>query len=141
MRPWLLVIALAACDHGRPLPAPGACAPPDPAAVVSVAGVFRYEGDSPFLLRGTITFEQEGDAVRVTGVTYDNSADRPLVGEGTLAGNRLEIDLVPENGDPDYLARVTFLFGDGGATFCVEFSDTNGDAGPLGTYSGTRIDP
>ena len=92
-----------------------------------------------FLLRGTITFEQDGTRVRVTDTTYENAFDRALEGEGTLEGNRLLITLVPRNGETDYSAEVLFLFGDEGATFCVEFDDTNGDAGPMGTYRGERL--
>jgi len=137
---WFVPVALLACGGAGPDAATAPCAPEDPGAAVAVAGIFRYEGASPFLLRGTITFEQSGDTVRVTSVTYENSADRPLVGEGTLSGNRLDIELVPENGDPDYHALVTFLFGDGGSTFCVGFADSNGDAGTQGTYTGARVD-
>jgi len=136
----LAVSCLAACGGGH-TETGGLCPGPDAGALVTVAGIYRYEGDSPFLLRGTITFEQDGDTVRVTRVTYENSADRPLVGEGTLHGNRLDIGLVPENGDPDYHAQVSFLFGADGATFCVEFADTNGDTGPMGTYTGRRSEP
>jgi hypothetical protein len=115
------------------------CPPEIPTAKVDVSGTYSYSGDSIFLLRGTITFEQEEDVVRVTGVTYENSRDRDLVGESVLRGNRLPITLVPKNGDTDYRADVTFLFSDDGETFCVEFSDTNGDAGGMGTYQGTKV--
>lgn len=118
---------------------PVQCVSSDPAAQVDVAGLFEYGGASRFLLKGTITFEQEGDLVRVTDTTYTNAFDRALEGEATLEGNRLLIELVPKNGDPDYTAEVLFLFGEGGQTFCVEFTDTNGDEGVMGTYSGRRI--
>jgi hypothetical protein len=77
--------------------------------------------------------------VRITDTTYENSSDRRLEGEATLQGNRLDIQLVPQNGDTNYRADVLFLFSEDGNEFCVEFSDTNGDAGELGTYRGTRI--
>ncbi|HOB73395.1 MAG TPA: hypothetical protein PKG54_02615 [Phycisphaerae bacterium] len=115
------------------------CPEENSAAVVNVAGVYRYFGTRPFLLIGTITFEQEGDLVRVTDTTYENSNDRRLMGEAVLQGNRLEIQLVPQNGDTNYRADVLFLFSEDGNEFCVEFSDTNGDAGDLGTYRGTRL--
>jgi hypothetical protein len=106
---------------------------------LDVTGVYRYQGDrSPFLLRGTITFEQTGDMVRVVDTTYDNANDRALEGLGTLVDNRLDIVLVPINGDLDYQAEITFLFSPDGATFCCGFSDTNDDAGPLGSYFGER---
>jgi hypothetical protein len=125
-----VLVAVAGCS----------CPPEDPAAQVNVGGVYSYGGDSFYLLRGTITFEQEGDVVRVTGVTYENSGDRDLVGEGVLQGNKLPIVLVPKNGDTDYRAEVTFLFSNDGESFCVEFADTNGDTGGMGTYRGTRIE-
>lgn len=118
---------------------PDTCAAQEAGADVNVAGIYRYGGDSPRLLSGTITFEQEGEVVRVLDTTYDLTADRRLEGTAVLRGNRLTIQLVPRNGDTDYTADVTFLFSDGGDEFCVEFSDTNGDAGPMGTYKGVRI--
>lgn len=135
----VIALALLACV-GPPLPRES-CATDQPNATgINVAGTYRYAGDSIFLLRGTITFAQEGDLVRVTGTTYDNSGDRDLISQPTaLQGNRLDAVLTPKNGDPDYRAEVRFLFGDGGDTFCVEFSDTNGDAGPMGTYRGVRV--
>ena len=115
------------------------CVTFDASADVDVSGIFEYSGVFQFLLRGTITLEQEGATVRVTDTTYENAFDRALEGEGTLEGNRLGITLVPKNGETDYSAEVIFLFGEDGETFCVEFDDTNGDAGPMGTYRGRRI--
>ena len=77
--------------------------------------------------------------VRVTDTTYENAFDRALEGEGTLESNRLAITLVPKNGETDYSAEVLFLFGEDGETFCVEFDDSNGDTGPMGTYRGRRV--
>ncbi len=109
-----------------------------PTAVVDVTGVYRYLSTTGYFLRGTITFQQTGTTVRVTSTTYDNANDRELEGEATIVGNRLDIVLVPTNGDPDYSADVTFLFSPDGDEFCCAFSDTNDDVGPLGSYEGTR---
>lgn len=117
------------------------CPDEDPSASVDVAGVFRYFGERPLMLSGTITFEQEGNLVRVIDTTYDFSGDRRLMGEAVLQGNRLTIQLVPRNGDTDYRADVTFLFNKDGDEFCVEFSDTNGDTGGMGSYRGYRTSP
>lgn len=138
----LAILGTAGLLAGAGCPGAGSqdpCPQEDFQASVNVAGTYRYFGTRPFLLIGTITFEQEGDLVRVTDTTYENSGDRRLMGQATLQGNRLNILLVPQNGDTDYLADVTFLFSEDGNEFCVEFSDTNGDAGELGTYRGTRI--
>jgi hypothetical protein len=71
--------------------------------------------------------------------SYDNSSDRALESAFTpLHGNRLDIVLTPRNGDTNYRADVTFIFSDDGDTFCVEFSDTNGDTGGMGSYRGVR---
>ena len=133
-------LPLVACGgDGATEPSPVQCVAEDPSATVDVRGIFEYGGNSRFLLKGTITFEQEGELVRVTDTTYTNAIDRALMGEANLEGNRLLIELLPKNGDPDYTAEVLFLFGEGGATFCVQFTDTNGDEGVMGTYSGRRI--
>ena len=109
-----------------------------PLAVVDVNGVYRYAGQNVYSLRGTITFEQTGTTVRVVGTTYDNANDRELEGEGTIVGNRLDLTLVPINGDPDYSADVTFHFSPDGSEFCCAFSDTNDDIGPMGSYTAVR---
>ncbi len=109
-----------------------------PLAVVDVTGVYRYLGQGVYSLRGTITFDQTGATVRVVGTTYDNANDRDLEGVGTIVGNRLDITLVPVNGDVDYEADVTFLFSPDGDEFCCGFDDTNDDTGPLGSYTGVR---
>jgi hypothetical protein len=106
-----------------------------------VAGTYDYAGTFGHFLRGTVTFEQAGEMVRVVNVTYENANDRPLVGEAMLEGDRLEIVLVPENGDTDFHADVTFVFSADGDNFSVAFSDTNGDTGILGSYLGTRRAP
>ncbi len=144
--PWLSVmaglsasagLALLACVNG-PMGSSD-CPAEDPIAQVDVAGTWRYSGADIFKLRGTITFEQQGSQVRVTDTTYDNSGDRRLQSEFTpLQGNKLVIVLTPKNGDTDYRADVTFLFRPDGDRFCVEFSDTNGDSGPMGTYTGFK---
>lgn len=129
----LCLAFLAACSSDPAAPAPQAVGMPH------VAGTFRYQGGATgYFLRGTIAFEQEDDTVRVVSVTYDNSNDRALVGEAVLDGNVLDIVLVPENGDTDFEADCKFVFSADGSRFDVEFSDTNGDAGPLGSYTGTR---
>jgi len=109
-----------------------------PTAVVDVNGIYRYASTTGYFLKGTITFAQVGATVQCLGTTYDNSNDRELEGTGTLTGNRLDITLVPVNGDLDYEADITFLFSPDGTTFCCGFLDTNNDTGPLGAYSGVR---
>ncbi len=109
-----------------------------PTAVVDVTGVYRYASATGYFLRGTVTFEQTGTTVRCTRTTYDNANDRELMGEATLVGNRLDIRLVPLNGDLDFSADVTFLFSPDGSQWCCSFADTNGDTGPLGSYEGVR---
>jgi hypothetical protein len=111
---------------------------PQGAEPLEVTGTYDFSGGPGFFLRGSIAFEHPGDTVRVTETVYLNSPDRALVGEGTLVGDRLDIALVPENGDTDFQADCTFVFSDGGDRFDVGFSDTNGDAGPIGAYRGTR---
>lgn len=113
----------------------------DGGTVAAPTGVYRYA--SPvFTLRGTISFAPaEGAMVRVTDTTYDNAPrDRALTGTASLAGNRLDIALVPKNGDTDYTAQVAFVFSDEGRRFCVlGFSDTNGDTGGTGSFFGQRL--
>ncbi len=131
------------CDPAgaNPLGCPST-APPPAGQPINVAGTFRYSGRSFLSLRGTITFTQEGDQVRVTGATYDNSGDRDLVGgPAPIVGDTLNIVLVPKNGDPDYRADIKFVFTADGSQFSVQYSDTNGDAGDLGSYRGTRQNP
>ena len=128
------VLMLLGCNRGPLLP----CVDEDVSAGINVIGTFDYSGSWGFPLSGTITFEQDGDVVRVVDTTYDVGNDRRLMGEGTLVGNVLEITLVPQNGDTDYRADITFVFGSQGRDFCVLFSDTNGDAGDLGSYRGVR---
>jgi hypothetical protein len=128
----VLVVLAVACDGAERTAAD--CAESTPDASVEIASTYRYSG----ALRGEIDFEREGDTVRLTRTSYENADDRPLVGSGTLAGNTLEMQLVPENGDTDYQADVRFVFDNAGETFCVQFSDTNGDQGALGSYTGVR---
>lgn len=137
--PFLSVglLVLAACESTAPV-APS-CPEIDAGTTADVSGTFRYS--SPlFLLRGTIVFEQTGSTVHVVDTTYDNADDRRLEGEAKLVGNRLDIVLVPINGDTDYSARVDFAFSASGDSFCVVgFTDTNGDEGGQGSYSGVRM--
>lgn len=135
----LLTIGSAAL-LGCPPANPGqTCPAEDPTAGVNVVGTYSYEGNpltAPLV--GTITFAQEGDFVTVTGTTYQPaSPDRDLTGTGTLQGNVLNITLVPKDGT-FYRATLKFVFSGDGNKFCVEFSDTNGDSGPLGSYRGQR---
>jgi hypothetical protein len=132
-----LVPLLAACG-GSTGPGLTPCADYSAVAAVTVDGTYRYGGGSigPYSLRGTIVFQQVGNQVSVLDTTYDNANDRALEGTATLDGNRLDITLVPTNGDPDYTAQVVFHFADGGASFCCSFSDTNADVGPMGSYRG-----
>ena len=115
------------------------CATENPNAQIDVNGTYRYGGDSIFLITGTITFEQQGNMVRVTDTTYDSSPNREVSsGFFPLQGNKLVADLTPKNGDTDYTAHVIFLFTEDGQRFCVAFNDTNGDAGDMGKFSGVR---
>jgi hypothetical protein len=112
------------------------CDATSPDAGVSAVGTYDYE--SPIWnLWGTITFAQDGNTVSVTEVTYNHPQARSLVGSADLEGNRLDITLVPANGDTDYSADVTLIFEDGGQRFCLlEFSDSNDDYGGEGSYRG-----
>ena len=137
----LFAIGLGGCDSSSTaLPAPGpTCSYDDPAATLDVSGVYRYW--SPlFSLRGTITFAQSGSEASVLETTYASGDDRSLMGSDTLAGNRLDMRLVPVNGDTDYSANVTFSFSASGNDFCLlAFDDTNGDRGGVGSYYGERL--
>lgn len=133
-----LVLLLTACDDDPPPPEPAWACEELPAAVVDVTGTYRYTGTPGHFLRGTITFVQTGTTVVCTGTTYDNANDRELEGTATIVGNRLDITLVPINGDLDYTAEVSFLFSPDGDEFCCGYSDTNDDTGPLGSYNGVR---
>jgi hypothetical protein len=127
----------AACTETEPVVLPE-CSPIDDAARPQVAGVFRYESRL-FSLSGSIVFEQDGDLVRVVDTTYDQADDRALEGAALLEGNLLDVELSPRNGDPDYGARVRLVFEQGGERFCLlDFTDTNGDVGREGTYTGAR---
>jgi hypothetical protein len=141
MRPALLSLALilAQCESSDdPEPVPAWNCEELPAAVVDVTGTYQYTGTPGHFLRGTITFVQTGTTVVCTGTTYENSGDRELEGTATIVGNRLDMTLVPTNGDLDYEAEVTFLFSPDGNQFCCGYSDTNDDTGPLGSYTGVR---
>jgi hypothetical protein len=124
-----------------PLPPPAACdQAPDPAATpADISGVYRYRSLT-YALRGNIAFTQTGARVSVGGITYDNADDRPLMGEADLVGNRLDVVLVPTNGDTDYRADVAFVFDQQATSFClVSFSDTNDDFGGAQSYFGERL--
>lgn len=115
------------------------CGREDPSASPNVAGTYRYASSRGFALTGTIVFAQTGRHVEVLETTYDNADERPLEGAATLAGNRLDITLVPVNGDTDYDARVGFLFDAATSAFCVTgFTDSNGDSGGAASYLGER---
>lgn len=131
-----ILVACASSDSARvKLPT---CPAHDSSARPSVAGTFRYSS-LRFGLSGTIVFEQQGESVRVVDTSYDQHDDRPLEGESALEGNQLDILLVPKNGDTDYSAQVRILFDESGDSFCLaSFSDTNGDQGGEGTYTGSR---
>lgn len=141
MRKWRIaclcvtIAAVASCD----VVDSGLCQPASPTATLDVSGTYAYSGMPPFNLSGTIVFEQEEDMVRVVNTTYDAGNNRALMGEAALEGNELQIALVPLNGDTDYRADVLFRFTIDGKRFCVEFSDTNDDAGPLGSFIGQRV--
>ncbi len=119
--------------------------PENPEAVINVAGTFRYTGQgesatgATFVLSGTITFEQQGNQVRISDSTYDFAGLRPVAGDFTeLQGNRLVAVLTPINGDTDYVADVTFIFTADGNEFSVGYQDTSGDHGELGSFRGVR---
>ena len=108
---------------------------PDPASPTpDVAATYEWiasiQGDNNFVLTGTIAFEQSGADVSVVNTTHSNPADRDLMGAGVLEGNLLTMQMVPRNGDTDYVADGAFRFSSDGDRFEVDFSDTNGDVGP-----------
>jgi hypothetical protein len=142
IRPALVAAALAGSlgGCGSSPATPLTCAAPDSAAQVQVGGSYQYASSShKFHLRGTITFAQTDAVVEVTDTFYENARDRALGGVGELRGNRYDVGLVPLNGETNYRAEVSFVFGDGGRNFCLlGFSDTNGDKGGLGSYYGFR---
>lgn len=129
-----------------PVDASGCAEEDSGAAAINVAGVYRYSGTGknevtgfPFQLSGTITFEQDGRMVRVSGSTYDGGALRSVQSEFTeFSGNRLDLLLTPNNGDTDYRAEVKFVFTEDGNQFCVAFTDTNADQGDAGSFVGIR---
>ncbi len=129
---------LGACTTGSE-PIVLTCDELDAGTTADVSGAFRYS--SPlFHLSGTITFEQTGNTVQIVDTTYDTVDDRKLSGAGELQGNRLDVVLVPTNGDTDYSADVSFAFNAAGDSFCiVGFSDTNDDVGGAGSYRGRRL--
>jgi hypothetical protein len=138
---FALLLVCGACDDEKPIELPS-CPEHDPSASPSVAGTFRYDSLA-FGLSGEIVFEQDGELVRVVDTTYDQpdvaAIARSLEGEAMLDGNLLEVSLVPTNGDTDYGAEVTLVFGPSGNDFCLlEFTDTNDDRGGEGSYTGTR---
>ena len=114
------------------------CADQRETATLNVAGVNADTGGS-FNLSGTITFEQQDNMVRVTDTTYDSGGLRRLESEfAELRGRTVFLSLSPINGDTDYQAAVTFVFGDQGNEFCVGFTDTNSDQGAVGSFTGVR---
>jgi hypothetical protein len=137
---WLVLTGLLAAACTRTPARPACPAVADGGVTLAVNGVYRY-ASSLFELRGTISFAQQGEVVQVTGTSYDNAPrDRSVVGMAPLAGNRLDVRLVPGNGDTDYTANVSFVFTEGGRRFCVrEFSDTNGDTGGDGSFFGLQV--
>ncbi len=137
---WLVLTGLLAAACTRTPARPACPAVADGGVTLAVNGVYRYA--SPlFELRGTISFAQQGEVVQVSDTSYDNAPrDRSVVGMAPLAGNRLDVRLVPRNGDTDYTANVSFVFTEGGRRFCVrEFSDTNGDTGGDGSFFGLQV--
>jgi len=139
----LLTAALVGCGAEREPTAADdgntVVAAPGTWSMLDVSGTYEFGGEEvPNTMKGTITFEQEGDLVRVTGTKYENNPSRELKGEATIKGTRLEIVLVPINDDPTYEAEVLFIFSEDGDTFEVSFTDTNGDEGDMGSYTGVR---
>lgn len=108
---------------------------PDPASPTpDVAATYEWianiQGSNSYTLTGTIAFEQSGNRVSVANTTHSNPANRDLIGTADLEGNVLTMQMVPRNGDTDYVADVTFRFSADGDRFEVDFSDTNEDFGP-----------
>lgn len=129
----VLPILFATCDSSPP------CGAEMPNASLNVAGTYRYASATGYAQTGTIAFSQTERRVDVTMTTYDNSDDRSLRGAANLAGNRLDITLVPVSGETDYEARVGFLFDAATSAFCVTgFTDSNGDHGGAASYHGER---
>lgn len=122
------------------------CASEDRNATINIAGTYRYSGgganaitEQTFSFSGTITFEQEGNMVRVSDTTYDSVGLRRVAGEFVeLLGNEFETTLTPIGGDTSYAAQVRFVFDEDGNSFCVEFMDSNNDMGELGSFTGLR---
>ena len=136
-----VVVAVASCTDVGPRVHPFPCPEIEPDAAVEVTGLYRY-ASGIFDLSGTITFEQSASGVAVTDTTYDTGKDRALIGPGRLQGNRLDLVLIPRNGDTDYTANVSLVFTPGVPRFCLlEFSDTNGDKSGLASYIGERQQP
>lgn len=137
----LLTAALVGCSQEPTVGDDGNTVATAPGSLLTldVSGTYQFVGEEvPNTMKGTITFEQAGDLVRVTGTKYENNPSRELKGEATIKGTRLEIVLVPINDDPTYEAEVLFIFSEDGNTFEVSFTDTNGDEGDMGSYTGVR---
>jgi hypothetical protein len=106
---------------------------------IRVEGTYLYDSKT-YALRGTITFTQTGDLIRITDTTYEMADHRPVIGEGTLRGPHLDAILVPQNGDTDYRADVKFEFSAAGRHFrLLGFTDSNGDFGGEDCYFGDRL--
>ena len=105
-------------------------ASPTPDVAATYEWIANIQGKNSYTLTGTITFEQSGNRVSVADTTHSNPANRDLIGTADLEGNVLILQMVPRNGDTDYVADVTFRFSADGDRFEVEFSDTNEDFGP-----------
>ena len=134
-------LLLAACS-GQPVPEPlvSTGGPADG----QITGIYLYQGmgvnaqtDQEFRLSGTITFEPDGNRVRVSATTYDGASLRPLDSEfGELDDDTVLLSLAPSNGDSGYRAEVTFVFSSDRSEFQVTFEDTNNDMGELGSFVG-----
>lgn len=98
---------------------------------VNVAGTYTWGGAPPVLVDGDCTFEMDGDAVRLVQNTHILPEFREVVGEGTLKGNVVEMTARPKNGDTDYEAYLEIVWAEDGSQFECNFTDTNGDVGPV----------
>ncbi len=108
----------------------------DPDAQINVAGTYRW-GFVDAITEGMITFSQDGQTVTVDGIDYILQPQlRDLTGSADLAGNTLDISLVPKDGTA-YQADVVLTFSADTERFTAEFDDTNDD---VGVKVGVRLD-
>ena len=98
---------------------------------VNVAGKFSWGFNPPVLVDGECTFELDGDTVLLVQNTHILPEFREVVGKGKLNGNVVEMTVRPSNGDTDYEAQLELIWSEDGSQFQCNFTDTNGDVGPV----------